>query len=126
MGMSPNLGSDYKDFCQSVGIVYMSFSTLSGPCDGNDKTELINGPPVTEIGMAHNITGPQVALRWAVQQGIPVIPKSSSPKHLAEDFDLFSFTLTQAEMDKLTNATTPATGRDDSGDCEININAVIV
>merc|ERR1712039_309293 len=52
MGMSPNLGSDYKDYCESVGIVYMSFSTLCGPCDGNDKTELLTGPLVTEIGRA--------------------------------------------------------------------------
>lgn len=119
MGMSPNLGSDYKDYVQSLGIVYMSFSTLCGPCDGPDAKELIDGPLVTEIGKAHNVTGPQVALRWAVQQGIPVVPKSSKSKHLAEDFDLFSFELTQAEMDKLTSANTPATGRADSGDCEV-------
>jgi diketogulonate reductase-like aldo/keto reductase len=125
MGMSPNYGSDFKDYDQSIGIVYMSFSTLCGPCDGADKTELITGPLVTSIGKAHNVSGPQVALRWAVQQGIPVVPKSSSPKHLAEDFDLFSFSLTQKEMHMLTNATTPATGRDDSGDCEVASTIVV-
>merc|ERR1712039_959794 len=103
----------------------MSFSTLCGPCDGKDKTELINGPLVTKIGKAHNVSGPQVALKWAVQQGIPVIPKSANPKHLKEDFDLFSFNLTQVEMAKLTSATTPATGRDDSGDCEVKSNSVV-
>lgn len=126
MGMSPNLGSDYKEYCQSVGIVYMSFSTLCGPCAGKEKTELINGPLVTEIGKAHNVSGPQVALKWAVQQGIPVIPKSSKAAHLKEDFDLFSFTLSQAEMDKLTSATTPATGRDDSGDCEVKSSTIVL
>jgi len=119
MGMSPDLGSDYKNYVQSLGIVYMSFSTLCGPCDGDDAKELITGPLVTEIGKAHNVTGAQVALRWAVQQGIPVVPKSKHPKHLAEDFDLFSFELTQLEMERLTSAKTPATGRDDSGDCEV-------
>lgn len=125
MGMAPNYGSDFKDYDQSIGIVYMSFSTLCGPCDGADKTELITGPLVTSIGKAHNVTGAQVALRWAVQQGIPVVPKSSNPKHLAEDFDLFSFSLTQKEMGMLTNATTPATGRDDSGDCEVASSIVV-
>jgi len=125
MGMSPNLGSDFKDYMQSIGIVYMSFSTLCGPC-GKEKMELINGPLVTEIGKAHNVTGPQVALRWAVQQGIPVVPKSSKVQHLKEDFDLFSFTLTQAEMAKLTSATTPATGAADSGDCEIKSANMVV
>jgi len=126
MGMSPNLGSDFKDYMQSVGIVYMAFSTLCGPCEGSDKTELINGPLVTEIGKAHNVSGSQVALRWAVQQGIPVVPKSSSRAHLEADFDLFSFSLTQAEMDRLTSATTPATGRDDSGDCEVKDVSLLV
>jgi len=115
MGMAPNLGSDYK----GVGIVYMSFSTLCGPCSGKVPLELINGPLVTEIAKAHGVSGAQVALRWAVQQGIPVVPKSSKAKHLQADFDPFSFTLTQAEMARLSSATTPATGRDDSGDCEI-------
>lgn len=126
MGVSPNIGSDYKDYCQSIGVVYMSFSTLCGPCAGKEKTELIDGALVTEIGKAHNVSGAQVALRWAVQQGIPVVPKSSKPEHLKEDFDLFSFSLTQAEMDKLTSATTPATGRDDSGDCEVKGADVVV
>jgi len=124
MGMSPDFGSDFKDYDQSVGIVYMSFSTLCGPC-GDDKMELINGPLVTALGKAHNVTGPQIALRWAVQQGIPVVPKSSNPQHLKEDFDLFSFTLSQKEMDILTNASTPATGRDDSGDCEVATTVVV-
>lgn len=119
MGTSPDAGSDYKDYMKSQGIVYMSFSTLCGPCPPPENKELLDGPLVTEIGKAHNVTGAQVALRWVVQQGIPVIPKSGNPEHLKQDFDLFSFTLTTAEMDKLNAATTPATGRDDSGDCEI-------
>lgn len=126
MGMSPNNGTDYKEYCQSKGIVYMSFSTLCGPCDGKEKTELLDGPLVTEIGRAHNVSGAQVALKWAVQQGIPVVPKSAEHQHLKEDFDLFSFNLTQAEMAQLNRATTPATGRDDSGDCEIGYESVLI
>jgi len=119
MGNSPDVATDYKDYMKSKGIVYMSFSTLCGPCDGDEPMELITGPLVTEIGRAHNVTGPQVALKWAVQQGIPVVPKSSNPKHLAQDFDLFSFTLSDDEMARLTAATTPATGADNSGDCGV-------
>jgi len=125
MGQSPDLGNDYKDYCQSQGIVYMSFSTLCGPC-GADKMELINGPLVTKIGKAHNVSGPQVALRWAVQQGIPVVPKSAKLEHLKEDFDLFSFHLTPAEMKELTSSPTPATGAADSGDCEVKSKSLIV
>jgi len=119
MGNSPDVATDYKDYMKSKGIVYMSFSTLCGPCAGDEPMELITGPLVTEIGQAHNVTGAQVALKWAVQQGVPVVPKSSNPKHQASDFDLFSFTLTDAEMARLTAATTPATGADASGDCDV-------
>merc|ERR1719183_470175 len=111
---------------KSKGIVYMSFSTLCGPCTPPENKELITGPLVTEMGKAHNVSGAQVALRWAVQQGIPVVPKSDKTEHLKEDFDLFSFHLTQAEMDKLTSASTPATGRDDSGDCEVKSDDIVV
>merc|ERR1711924_422367 len=109
MGSSGPNANDDKEFAQSKGILFVSFSTLCGPCGAAGNTTLINGPLVTEIGKAHNVSSPQVALRWAVQQGIPVIPKSHKPEHLKEDFDLFSFSLTLAEMDKLTSATTPAT-----------------
>merc|ERR1712050_478661 len=126
MGQSPDIATDFKDYDISKGIVYMSFCTLCGPCGEKEHMELITGPLVTGIGRAHNVTGAQVALRWAVQQGIPVVPKSDKIKHLKEDFDLFSFSLTQQDMDRLTAATTPATGRDDSGDCEVKSSTMIV
>ena len=64
-----------------------------------------------------------VALRWLVQQGIPVIPKSSNPEHLAQNIDLFDWELTRAEMKELTAAKTPAVAGGNpgtSGDCSIN------
>jgi diketogulonate reductase-like aldo/keto reductase len=125
MGQSPDVATDFKDYDVSKGIVYMSFCTLCGPCGEKEHMELITGPLVTEIGKAHNVSGAQVSLRWAVQKGIPVVPKSTNPNHLAQDFDIFSFTLTDEEMAKLDAATTPATGAKDSGDCEV-AEAVVV
>ena len=106
------------EFCTKHGITYTSFSALCGPC----KTkELLTGKLVTSIGRKYGKTGAQVALKWQVQQGIPVIPKSSNPKHLAENLDLFSWQLSQKDMDVLSAATSPAVagggdGRT-SGDC---------
>jgi len=121
MGTSPDVATDYKDYMQQLGIVYMSFSTLCGPCDGDDPKVLTEGSLVTEIGKKYGKTGAQVALRWAVQQGVPVVPKSQNPKHLAEDLDLFSFELSESDMERLSSATTPATGAKDSGDCEMGL-----
>jgi len=123
MGQAPDTATDDKDFMLSQGIVYQGFSSLCGPCPPPYNKELITGDLVTSIGKAHNKTGAQVALKWVVQQGIPVLPKSSNPKHQAENMDLFSWNLTEAEMAKLSAAPTPpvsgGSSASDSGDCGI-------
>eukprot|EP00928_Gymnodinium_smaydae_P061956 TRINITY_DN45906_c0_g1_i1.p1 TRINITY_DN45906_c0_g1~~TRINITY_DN45906_c0_g1_i1.p1 ORF type:complete len:347 (-),score=27.82 TRINITY_DN45906_c0_g1_i1:265-1239(-) len=126
MGGSPDVATDYKNYMQSQGIVYMSFSTLCGPCGPTDSKELVEGPLVTDIARAYNVTGAQVALKWAVQQGIPVVPKSKVRSHLADNFDLFSFTLSEADMARLNDSKTPATGADSSGDCDVSEEVVVV
>jgi diketogulonate reductase-like aldo/keto reductase len=113
-----------KAFTEERGILYQSYSPLCGPCDAPDNVELITGDLVTKIGRRHNKTGAQVALRWIVQQGIPIIPKSSNPTHQAQNFDVFDFELGAREMQRLTVAATPAeTGTkeepDDAQDCDI-------
>ena len=111
-----------KAFMQAHDVLYMAYSSLCGPCPAPDNRELITGHLVTSIGAAHNKTGSQIALRWIVQQGIPVIPKSSNPEHQRSNFELFDFALTEEEMAQLSAATTPAeTGTpaqpDDAQDC---------
>lgn len=124
MGSAGNMATDDRDFAISKGILYQSFSPFCGPCDPPYNTELISGLLVTDIGKAHNKTGSQVALRWLVQQGIPVIPKSNTTTHLTQNYDIFNFELTTAEMARLTAATTPPVGGGpeptDSGDCSID------
>mmetsp|Transcript_89658 Transcript_89658/g.253976 ORF Transcript_89658/g.253976 Transcript_89658/m.253976 type:complete len:317 (+) Transcript_89658:61-1011(+) len=117
MGSATGDATDDKEFCQRQGIVYMSFSTLCGPCPAPYNTTLITGKMVSEIGKAHGKKGTQVALRWAVQQGIPVVPKSDKEHHLREDLALFDFELTEQEVQRLTAATEPpVTG---GGDCRV-------
>lgn len=113
-----------KAYAESHGILYQSYSSLCGPCTPPQNKALINGPLVTEIGRAYNKTGAQVALRWVVQQGIPVIPKSSNLEHIKSNFELFDFQLTSADMARLSAATyPPETGTkqapDDAQDCSM-------
>lgn len=120
MGTEGPDGNDGMQFDRKSGVIYQSFSPLCGPCG---TKELINGPLVTGIGAAHNKTGAQVSLKWLVQQGIPVIPKSNDPVHLAQNIDLFDWQLSAAEMVSLTAATSPPVGSGSqpfvSGDCSI-------
>jgi len=96
-----------KAFAESHDILYEAYSSLCGPCDPPHNMELITGELVSTIGKKYGKSGSQVALRWVVQQGIPVIPKSSNPKHLQSNFDLFNFELTKNEMEQLSSVTSP-------------------
>ena len=110
-------------FCAEKGIHFQSYSPLCGPCDvKNPKDSLINGELVTRIGAKYNVSGPQVSLRFIVQQALQkgsfiagVIPKSSNPKHIAENIDLFGFELSEEDMTDLKKATQPA---GQPGDCD--------
>ena len=53
------------------------------------------------IGKKHNVGPAQVALRWLVQQKISVVTAGDNPVHQAQDLDLFSFSLTNEEMQQL-------------------------
>jgi diketogulonate reductase-like aldo/keto reductase len=113
-------------FCKKHGISYQSFSPLCGPCGKKSLDELISGPLVTSIGKAHNVSGVQVSLRYLVQNGSPVIPKSDNPAHIKEDLDLFSFTLTDDEMAKLNAATSPPSAEPVSADCKLPEETIVV
>lgn len=54
------------------------------------------------IAAAHGKTVGQVLLRWNVQRGVVVIPKSVHPERIEENFRIWDFALTQEEMEKIT------------------------
>ncbi|MDO5632641.1 MAG: aldo/keto reductase [Paracoccus sp. (in: a-proteobacteria)] len=65
---------------------------------------------LAEIGAGHGKTAAQVALRWLVQQGIIALSKTANPARLAENFAIFDFALSGAEMARIT-ALSRADGR---------------
>lgn len=58
-------------------------------------------PVLVEIGQAHGKTAGQVTLRWQIQQGVITIPRTRNPARLAENFDIFDFALSDAEMARI-------------------------
>ena len=65
------------------------------------KNGLFTNPVLTEIGRAHGKTAAQAALRFLLQSGVVIIPKSTHKERMQENFDLFSFTLTGEEMARI-------------------------
>lgn len=129
MGTAGPMANNDKSFIQSHGILYQSFSPLCGFCDPADKMESVNGSSVTEIGKAHNKSGVQISLKWLVQQGIPVIPRSGSKEHLESNADIFDFILSDTDMDRITMASKPAVAggpiSQDSGDCPAHTEVIV-
>lgn len=61
-------------------------------------TSTLENPVIGEIAAAHDKTPAQVMLRWHIQQGRQVIPKSVTPKRISENFDVFDFDLTAEQL----------------------------
>ena len=62
---------------------------------------LFTNPVLTEIGRGHGKTAAQVALRWNVQRGVVVIPKTIHRDRMEQNFDIWDFSLTKEEMDRI-------------------------
>lgn len=75
------------------GVVVEGFSPL--------RRTRLKDPVLADIAGAHGVTAAQVVLRWHVQLGIVVIPRSSKRERIESNFDLFGFTLTDEEMHRL-------------------------
>lgn len=86
-------------FNQSKGIhveAYASFGTTKA--NENASTDMLGNETILSISETHKKTPTQVILRWSIQRGISVIPRSKSRGHLAENLDIFDFVLTDDEM----------------------------
>lgn len=67
------------------------------------KHDIFNQPTIQAIAEAHHKTTGQVILRWLLQRGITVIPKSVHPERMAENMAVFDFELSTSEMATLAS-----------------------
>ncbi|AKS38589.1 glyoxal reductase [Anoxybacillus gonensis] len=63
--------------------------------------ELLNEPTLVDIAQKYNKTPAQVILRWDLQHEVVTIPKSVTPQRIAQNANIFDFTLTKEEMDAI-------------------------
>ena len=70
---------------------------------GRGNSQLLSEPILIEIAKKYNKTVAQVILRWHIEKGNIVFPKSSNPKHIKENFEIFDFKLTPEEIDKINS-----------------------
>ena len=80
--------------CRRDGMAVVAYSPIA-------RGDARNDPVLTRIGRAHRKSAVQVALRFLVQQGIAVIPRTSKLDRLVENAALFDFALSGAEMTEI-------------------------
>ena len=92
-----------RKYMDELGIAHMAWGPLVEGKNGFFTNETLMG-----IGKKYGKTGPQVALRYLMELGVIIIPKSSHKERMAQNLDLFDFELTaedRAEIAKLDTGT---------------------
>ena len=92
------------------GILTQAWSPIGGitfyPGYGEDRKNVMEDPTIGAIAAEHGKTPAQVMLRWHLQQGRSVIPKSTNPGRIAENFDVFDFELSADELAQIDHLDT--------------------
>ncbi|RKS09625.1 diketogulonate reductase-like aldo/keto reductase [Nocardiopsis sp. Huas11] len=91
--------ADLRAFDAKHGIVTEAWSPLG---QGN----LLDHPTITAIAREYGRTSAQVLLRWHIQLGNVVIPKSVTPERIRSNFAVFDFELAEADMDRISGLNT--------------------
>ena len=84
-----------RAWLEKYHVQHMAYAPL-GP---GRKSEMFENPALLEIAEAHGKTPVQIALRFLIQSGVIVIPKSVHEYRIQENFNVFDFELTEKEMD---------------------------
>ncbi|WP_304458688.1 aldo/keto reductase [Alicyclobacillus sendaiensis] len=86
---------------QAYGVQIESWSPFAQGRNG-----LFEHPVLVEIASRHGKTVAQVVLRWLIQRGVVVIPKSVHPERIEENFNVFDFELSADEMEQIRSLDT--------------------
>lgn len=85
-------------YCRCNGIAFEAYS----PLGGQDNT-LLTDPRVCALADYHKVSTAQIILRWHLQRGVIIIPKSVHPERILQNSQLYGFELSQDEMDTIAS-----------------------
>lgn len=89
--------AEVRAFDEKHGIATEAWSPLA------KGGSLLGEPAIGDLAVKYGRTPAQIVLRWHLQLGNVVIPKSVTPSRIAENFDVFGFTLAEEEIEALTS-----------------------
>lgn len=88
--------NELHEYMKENGILHQAWGPL-----GQGKSDLLNHSILAEIGQKYFKTPAQVVLRWHIERGEVIIPKSVHRNRIKENSELFDFSLTQEDMNKI-------------------------
>ncbi len=91
-----NQQREARKYMDELGTRIMSWAPLAEGCNG-----LFNNSLLVQIGSKYGKTAAQVALRWLLQSGVIIIPKTTHKERMVENLNLFDFTLSDGDMKEI-------------------------
>ena len=82
------------EYCRETDVIVEAAAPLA-------RTEIFEDDTVGELADEYEKTPAQIVLRWALENEVVVIPKSSSPDHVRENFELFDWELDESDHRRL-------------------------
>jgi len=109
---------EVQAFGAAHGILTQAWSPIGGITFYRDSghSSALEDPVIGGIAEAHGKSAAQVMLRWGLQHGRSVIPKSTKPERIAENIDVFNFELSADEMSAIDGLDTGRRGGPEPGD----------
>ena len=90
--------AELRDYVKQFGIVMESWYPFGGR---GHTQESFDNDVILDLAHTYGKTAAQIILRWHLQDGYIAIPGSSNPDHIAENYDIFDFELSEDEMDRI-------------------------
>ena len=90
--------NELQEYVRQFGIVIESWYPFGGRGHTGDH---FNNKTIITLADKYNKSSAQIILRWQLQAGYIAIPGSSNPEHIAENYDIFDFNLTNEEMQSI-------------------------
>jgi len=99
-----NTALDLVSYCRQHAIHMTAYTSINGHPRNTNPT-LLKDQHLNEFAQKYGKTVPQLLLRWGLQSGFSVIPKSVNPSHIRENFDIFDFEIDERDMEAFVSVT---------------------
>jgi diketogulonate reductase-like aldo/keto reductase len=87
-----------QKFCEDNGIIMLAYAPFA-----SGAFSMFEDPVLTRIAKNHDVSVGQAILRWHLQSGRCVLPKSSNPQRMKQNLEIFDFSLSEEELGEIDN-----------------------